>query len=152
LSFVVRVNQWMAEGATTPAPGSGDRVWSVIEGLDDPVLAPFAIPTAAYLGDLDAARINGERIVRRARARGALCMLSFGLRQLAGVEFWARRLDDARIHAAEGLSLGLETGNENVVLVDGICAVAASAARSGPAGTRRRPRCSAPSIAATATP
>jgi DNA-binding CsgD family transcriptional regulator len=127
LSFVVRVNQWMAEGATTPAPGSADRVGSLIEGLDDPVLAPFAIPTAAYLGDLGAARINGERVVRRARARVALGILSFGLRQLAGVEFWARRLDDARIHAAEGLGLGLETGNENVVLVHhGILAAVAA--------------------------
>jgi DNA-binding CsgD family transcriptional regulator len=125
--FVVRVNQWMAEGATTPAPGPGDRVGSLIDGLDDPVLAPFAIPTAAYLGDLGAARINGERIVRRARTRGALGILSFGLRQLAGVEFWARRLDDARIHAAEGLTMGLETGNDNVVLVDhGILAAVAA--------------------------
>jgi len=57
----------------------------------------------------------------------ALGILSFGLRQLAGVEFWARRLDDARIHAAEGLGLGLETGNENVVLVDhGILAAVAA--------------------------
>jgi DNA-binding CsgD family transcriptional regulator len=127
LSFVVRVNQWMAEAATTPAPGSPDRVGPLIEGLDDPVLAPFAIPTAAYLGDLGAARINGERVVRRARARVALGILSFGLRQLAGVEFWARRLDDARIHAAEGLGLGLETGNENVVLVHhGILAAVAA--------------------------
>ena len=127
LSFVVRVNQWMAEGATTPAPGSPDRVRSLIEGLDDPVLAPFAIPTAAYLGDLGAARINGERVVRRERARVALGILSFGLRQLAAVEFWARRLDDARIHAAEGLGLGLETGNENVVLVHhGILAAVAA--------------------------
>jgi DNA-binding CsgD family transcriptional regulator len=125
--FVVRVNQWMAEGATTPAPGSADHVWSLIEGLDDPVLAPFAIPTAAYLGDLVAARINGERVVRRERARGTLGILSFGLRQLAGLEFWARRLDDARIHAAEGLSLGREAGNENVVLVDhGILAAVAA--------------------------
>jgi DNA-binding CsgD family transcriptional regulator len=129
LSFVVRVNQWMAEGATTPAPGSPDRVGSLIEGLDDPVLAPFAIPTAAYLGDLGAARINGERVVRRARARVALGILSFGLRQLAGVEFWARRLDDARIHAAEGLGLGLETGNENVVLVDHAILAAVAAVR-----------------------
>jgi DNA-binding CsgD family transcriptional regulator len=127
LSFVVKVNQWMAEGATTPAPGSPDRVRSLIEGLDDPVLAPFAIPTAAYLGDLGAARINGERVVRRERARVALGILSFGLRQLAAVEFWARRLDDARIHAAEGLGLGLETGNENVVLVHhGILAAVAA--------------------------
>jgi DNA-binding CsgD family transcriptional regulator len=127
LSFVVRVNQWMAEGPTTPAPGSPDRVRSLIEGLDDPVLAPFAIPTAAYLGDLGASRINGERVVRRARARVALGILSFGLRQLAGLEFWARRLDDARIHAAEGLGLGLETGNENVVLVHhGILAAVAA--------------------------
>jgi DNA-binding CsgD family transcriptional regulator len=125
--FVVRVNQWMAEGATTPAPGSSDRVWSLMEGLDDPVVAPFAVPTAAYLGDLVAARINGERVVRRARARGALGILSFGLRQLAGLEFWARRLDDARIHAAEGLRLGLETGDENVALVDhGILAAVAA--------------------------
>lgn len=125
--FVVRVNQWMAEEATTPAPGSPDRVSSLIERLDDPVLAPFAIPTAAYLGDLGAARVNGERVVRRARARGAIGMLSFGLRQLAGLEFWARRLDDALIEAAEGLRLGLETGNENVVLVyHGILAAVAA--------------------------
>ncbi|MGZ8652159.1 MAG: LuxR C-terminal-related transcriptional regulator, partial [Actinomycetota bacterium] len=127
LIFVVRVSQWMAEGATTPAPGSPNRVSSLIEEFDDPVLAPFAIPTAAYLGDLGAARINGERVVRRARARGSLGILSFGLRQLAGVEFWARRLDDARIHAAESLRLGLETGNANVVLVDqGILAAVAA--------------------------
>ena len=125
--FVVRVNQWMAEGATTPAPGSPDRVSSLIEEFDDPVLAPFAIPTAAYLGDLGAARINGERVVRRARARGAVGILSFGLRQLAALELWARRLDDARIHAAEGLRLGLEAGNENAVLVDhGILAAVAA--------------------------
>jgi DNA-binding CsgD family transcriptional regulator len=117
----------MSRGATTPTPGSPDRVSSLIEALDDHVLAPFAIPTAAYLGDLGAARINGERVVRRARARGAIGILSFGLRQLAGLDFWARRLNDARIRAAEGLRLGLETGDENVVLVHhGILAAVAA--------------------------
>jgi DNA-binding CsgD family transcriptional regulator len=117
LVSVVRVNEWMAGGATPPPPRIPDDLSSLVEGLDDPVLGTFAVPTAAYLGDLGAARINGERIVRRARARGALGMLSFGLRQLAALDIWACRFEDARIHAAEGLGLGLETGNVNVALV-----------------------------------
>ncbi|MGZ5345730.1 MAG: LuxR C-terminal-related transcriptional regulator [Actinomycetota bacterium] len=117
LVSVVRVNEWMADGATRPPPRIPDDLSSLIERLDDPVLAPFAIPTAAYLGDLGTARINGERAVRDARARGALGMLSFGLRQLAALDIWAHRFDDALIHAAEGLRLGVETGNENVALV-----------------------------------
>lgn len=114
---VVRVNEWMADGATLPPPRIPVALSSLVEGLDDLVLAPFAVPTAAYLGDLGAARINGERVVRHARARGAVGMLSFALRQLAALDIWARRFDDARIHAAEGLRLGVETGNENVALV-----------------------------------
>jgi hypothetical protein len=43
-------------------------------------------------------------------------MLPFALRQLAALDIWAR-LRRARVHADEGLRLGVETGNRNVVLV-----------------------------------
>jgi DNA-binding CsgD family transcriptional regulator len=117
LVSVVRVNEWMADGARRPPPRIPDDLSSLVERIEDPVLAPFAVPTAAYLGDLGTARINGERVVRDARARGALGMLSFGLRQLAALDVWAHRFDDALIHASEGLRLGVETGDQNVVLV-----------------------------------
>jgi DNA-binding CsgD family transcriptional regulator len=127
LVSVVEVNEWMAGGATTPAPLPPEDAASLAERFDDPVFAPFAASVPAYLGDLGTARINADRVVRRARARGALGMLAFALRQLAGLEVWARRLDDARIHAAEGLRLGLETGNENVALAHhGILAAVAA--------------------------
>ena len=117
LASVVEVLDWMAGGATTPPPRVPDDASPLDERLDDLVLAPFTVSVAAYLGDLGTARINAERVVRRARARGALGMLPFALRQLAALDLWARRFDDARIHAAEGLRLGVETGNENVALV-----------------------------------
>jgi DNA-binding CsgD family transcriptional regulator len=124
---VLRVNAWMAGGATTPPPALTEDPSSLVQRLDDPVFAPFAVPIAAYLGDLGAARINGELVVRGARARGALAMLSFALRMLAGLDVWTRRLDDARVHAAEGIGLALETGNENVVFVfHGILAAVAA--------------------------
>ncbi len=136
LVALVTVQDWMAAGATTPAPMSPGDVASIVERVDDPLSAPFAIPTAAYLGDLGAARINGEVVVRRARARGAVAMLSFALRGLAGLEFWARRFDDARINAAEGLRLGLETGNENVAFVHHGILAAVAAARGDEATCR----------------
>jgi DNA-binding CsgD family transcriptional regulator len=124
---VVAVNEWVSSGARTAPPIGSDDASSIVEAVTDPVLAPFAIPTAAYLGDVGAARINGELVVRRARARGALAMLSFALRELAAVEFSAHRFDDARIHASEGLQLGLETGNTNVTFVHrGIVAAVAA--------------------------
>jgi DNA-binding CsgD family transcriptional regulator len=117
LAWVVEVIDWMAGGAATPPPRSPDDTSSLEERLEDPVIAPFTVSVAAYLGDLGNARINAERVVRRARAHGALGILPFALRQLAALDIWARRFDDARIHADEGLRLGVETGNQNVVLV-----------------------------------
>jgi DNA-binding CsgD family transcriptional regulator len=56
-------------------------------------------------------------------------MLPFALRRLAALEFWAERFDDARIHAAEGLRLAEETGNENVAFVQRAILAAVAAVR-----------------------
>lgn len=50
LASVVEVNAWLAGRATTPAPRLPDGASTLVERLDDPVLAPFAVPVFAYLG------------------------------------------------------------------------------------------------------
>jgi DNA-binding CsgD family transcriptional regulator len=137
LSSVLEVNRWMAGGATTPAPVLPHDLAAQLDGLEDPVLAPFTVTVPAYLGDLGAARMNAARVVRGARARGALSMLAFALRQLAALEIWGRRFDDARIHAAEGLRLAEETGNVNVSFVHHALLAAVGAVRGEEAACRQ---------------
>ncbi|MGH3084432.1 MAG: hypothetical protein ACRDNP_10325 [Gaiellaceae bacterium] len=116
LASVVEVNAWLAGRATTPAPRLPDDASTLVEWLDDPVLAPSAVPCSRTSGDLGIARINAEQVVRRARARGALGMLPFALGQLAGLDLWAQGFDDEDPRC-RGVRLGVETANENVALV-----------------------------------
>lgn len=113
LRSVLAVLEWREGGGDATAPGLGDA--SVLaDRLDDPLLAPFAIITPAVVGDLGTARINAERAVSRNRAAGAVGVLPFNLQLVAFLDLWARRFDLAQIHAAEGLRLALETGQENL--------------------------------------
>lgn len=114
LRSVLAALEWRESGEIATPPGLGDAS-ALVDRLDDPLLLPFTIITPAVVGDLGTARINAQRAVNRTRAATALGVLPFHLQLLAFLDLWARRFHLAQIHAAEGLRLAVETGQENLV-------------------------------------
>lgn len=91
------------------------------EELDDdaasaqPVALLFAGRAALYLGDDQAAHRTHHEAAARARASGALSIVTQILPRLATVEVWAGRWSSAAANAKEGLQLAREIGQHDLV-------------------------------------
>jgi DNA-binding CsgD family transcriptional regulator len=91
------------------------------EELDDdaaseqPVALLFAGRAALYLGDDEAAFRTHHEAAARARASGALSIVTQILPRLATAEVWAGRWPSAAANAREGIQLAREIGQHDVV-------------------------------------
>ena len=91
------------------------------EELDDdassqqPVALLFAGRAALYLGDDQAAFRTHREAAARARASGALSIVTQILPRLATAEVWAGRWPSAAANAREGIQLAREMGQHDVV-------------------------------------
>jgi DNA-binding CsgD family transcriptional regulator len=91
------------------------------EELDDdaasgqPVALLFAGRAALYLGDDRAAYRTHHEAAARARASGALSIVTQILPRLATVEIWAGRWSSAAANAREGVQLAREIGQHDLV-------------------------------------
>jgi DNA-binding CsgD family transcriptional regulator len=91
------------------------------EELDDdevsaqPVALLFAGRAALYLGDDQAAYRTHHEAAARARASGALTIVTQILPRLATAEIWAGRWPSAAANAREGLQLAREIGQHDLV-------------------------------------
>ena len=79
-----------------------------------PGLLVLAGATAFFLGDDEAAHRFNHRAATRARARGAVGILTQILPRLAHTELWAGRWQPASANAREGLQLAREVGQHDV--------------------------------------
>jgi DNA-binding CsgD family transcriptional regulator len=90
------------------------------EGLDDdsstqPVTLLFAGRAALYLGDDRAAYRTHHEAAARARAGGALTIVTQILPRLVTAELWAGRWPSAAANAREGLQLARQIGQHDLV-------------------------------------
>ena len=93
------------------------------EQLDDdaasePVALLFAGRAALYLGDDQAAHRTHHEAAARARASGALSIVTQILQRLALIEVWAGRWPSAAANAKEGVQLAREIGQHDLVAQD----------------------------------
>ncbi|MDF2753550.1 MAG: hypothetical protein K0S82_1933, partial [Gaiellaceae bacterium] len=93
------------------------------EQLDDdaasePVALLFAGRAALYLGDDQAAYRTHHEAAARARASGALSIVTQILQRLALIEVWAGRWPSAAANAKEGVQLAREIGQHDLVAQD----------------------------------
>jgi DNA-binding CsgD family transcriptional regulator len=93
------------------------------EQLDDdaasePVALLFAGRAALYLGDDLAAYRTHHEAAARARASGALSIVTQILQRLALIEVWAGRWPSAAANAKEGVQLAREIGQHDLVAQD----------------------------------
>lgn len=85
------------------------------EASAQPVALLFAGRAALYLGDDQAAYRTHHEAAARARASGALTIVTQILPRLATAEIWAGRLPSAAANAREGLQLAREIGQHDLV-------------------------------------
>jgi len=82
---------------------------------EQPVALLFAGRAALYLGDDQAALRTHQEAAARARASGALSIVTQILARLATAEVWAGRWPSAAANAREGIQLAREIGQHDVV-------------------------------------
>jgi DNA-binding CsgD family transcriptional regulator len=108
-----------AEGDFAAAASRLRAVLQLAEELDDdasaqPVMLLFAGRAALYLGDDRAAYRAHQEAAARARASGALPIVTQILPRLATAEIWAGRWPSAAANAREGLRLAREIGQDDL--------------------------------------
>jgi len=110
-----------AEGHFADAAPRLRLALDLAEELDDdatseqPVALLFAGRAALYLGDDEAAFRAHQEAAARARASGALSIVTQILPRLATAEIWAGRWPSAAANAREGIQLAREIGQHDVV-------------------------------------
>jgi DNA-binding CsgD family transcriptional regulator len=110
-----------AEGDFATAAPKLRQALELAEELDhdaadeQPVALLFAGRAALYLGDDQAAYRTHHEAAARARARGALSIVTQILPRLATAELWAGRWPAAAANAREGLQLAREIGQHDLV-------------------------------------
>jgi DNA-binding CsgD family transcriptional regulator len=110
-----------AEGHFADAAPRLRLALDLAEELDDdatseqPVALLFAGRAALYLGDDQAAFRAHQEAAARARASGALSIVTQILPRLATAEIWAGRWPSAAANAREGIQLAREIGQHDVV-------------------------------------
>ena len=82
---------------------------------EEPVALLFAGRAALYLGDDRVAHRTHHEAAARARASGALSIVTQLLARLAITELWAGRLPSAAANAKEGVQLAREIGQHDLV-------------------------------------
>jgi DNA-binding NarL/FixJ family response regulator len=82
---------------------------------EEPVALLFAGRAALYLGDDQAAYRTHREAAARARASGALSIVTQILPRLATAEIWAGRWPSAAANAREGVQLAREIGQHDLV-------------------------------------
>ena len=82
---------------------------------EQPVALLFAGRAALYLGDDEAAYRTHHEAAARARASGALSIVTQILPRLATAEVWAGRWPSAAANAREGIQLAREIGQHDLV-------------------------------------
>jgi ATP/maltotriose-dependent transcriptional regulator MalT len=89
-----------------------------LEGValaERPVALFFGGRAAMYLGDVEAAHRSAQAAATRARAEGALGLLTLILARLAHAELWSGRWAAASANAREGLGLARELRQHDLV-------------------------------------